>query len=284
MTAYRADGQVLTFSQDANGNWTSDTDVDAKLTNLGTSWYLTDHNDTVETYQQTTSGSEALLQTIVSRDGYTRTLYYNGSNVLQRVADSYGRQLTFTYNQGLLSQVGTAGSLVLTYDYTSSGVTPGRNDQLASVTYNTTPATKQVYAYVNNYDLASITDENGNVFASWTYDSQNRATSSQHAGGADLTQIAYNDTDGSRTVTGPLGQQTVYTFQTLQGVPKVVKIERTASGTVPAGTETFTYDSNGYTASKTDWNGIETDYINDAHGDPTSITEAAGTPQTRTTT
>ena len=34
----------------------------------------------------------------------------------------------------------------------------------------------------------------------------------------------------------------------------------------------------------TDWNGNVTDYVNDIHGDPVSITEAAGTPQARTTT
>jgi len=282
VTVERADGQMLTFT--ANGSiWTSDSDVDMKLQNPTlTTWVLTDHNNTVETYTQSIPG-EAQLQKIVARDGYTQTLAYNAGQ-LASVTDSYGRTLTFTYNSsGQLTQVATPDALVLTYGYSSSGVTPGVNDQLASVTYNTTPATKQVYAYVNNFDLASITDENGTPFASWTYDTQDRATSSQHGAGAEKVVISY-DTDTQRTVTNALGEQTVYTFAVLQGVPKITGIARLGSATVPAGTEAFTYDANGYTASQTDWNGNVTQYINDAHGNPVSITEAAGTPQARTTT
>ncbi len=280
VTAERADGQMLNFT--ANGsNWTSDSDVDVRLVNTGMTWLLTDHNDTVETYAQMGSG-KAVLISIVTRDGYTQTLTYNSGNQLIAVTDSYGRALAFAYAGNLLAQVTTPDALVLAYGYTSSGLTPGVNDQLASVAYSTTPVTKQVYTYINNFDLASITDENGAVFASWTYDAQDRATSSQHGVGAEKVVISY-DTDTQRTVTNALGEQTVYTFTQLQGVPKITGIARTASATVPTGTEAFTYDANGYTASKTDWNGNVTQYVNDIHGDPVSITEAAGTSSARTT-
>ena len=131
--------------------------------------------------------------------------------------------MTFTYNAaGQLTQVATPDTLLLSYGYSSSGVL--RRERSVSV-HNTTPATKQVYAYVNNFDLASITDEDGNVFASWTYDSQHRALTSQHGNGADLATIAYNS-DTQRTVTNALGQQTIYTFTILQGVPKITGITR----------------------------------------------------------
>ena len=289
VTAVRADGREVTFTKESNGNWTSDTDVDLTLTSpggggaAGDMWYLTTHNGSLEIYKELSSG-KALLQSIASRDWYARTMSYNANNQLAAVTDSFGRKLGFAYDSnGLLTQVTTPGNLVLTYGYDASGANGTTPDRLASVSYNTSPATDRIYSYVNNFDLASITDEDGNVYDSWTYDSQNRATSSQRAGGAGKVTISY-DSDTQRTVTGPLGEQTVYTFKTLQGVPKVVQIQRTASGTVPAGTETFTYDDNGYIASKTDWNGNVTTYVNDSHGQPTSITEAAGTPQARTTT
>jgi YD repeat-containing protein len=76
----------------------------------------------------------------------------------------------------------------------------------------------------------------------------------------------------------------VYKFTTLQGVPKVTEIDRAASASLPAATRKFTYDSNGYMASQTDWNGNLTSYVNDVHGQPTSITEAVGKAQARTTT
>ena len=274
VTAYRADGQQVTFTNTGSA-WTAGSDLDLTLTNTGLTWTLTDGNDTVETYTQLPSGA-GQLQKIVARNGYTQNLAYNSAGQLTTITDSYNRALGFSYNtSGQLAQVTTPDALTLTYAYNSG--------MLASVTYNTNPVTKQLYTYVNTTDLASLTDENGTVFASWTYDSQHRATSSQHAGGAEKTLLAY-DTDTQRTVTNALGQQTVYTFTVLQGVPKITKIARTATATVPAATQTFTYDANGYTATQTDWNGTVTSYVNDLHGNPTSITEAFGTPQARTTT
>jgi len=94
--------------------------------------------------------------------------------------------------------------------------------------------TKQVYAYVNNFDLASITDEDGNVFSSWTYDSQKPRLTSQYANGANLVNITYNDTNGSRMSPTRSGSRP-FNIRDLQGVPKVTNISRTASATVPAG-------------------------------------------------
>jgi RHS repeat-associated protein len=75
-----------------------------------------------------------------------------------------------------------------------------------------------------------------------------------------------------------------YSFSVLQGAPKENAITRAATSTTAAATETFAYDANGFLSSETDWNGNQTTYVNDSHGDPTSITEAAGSPVARTTT
>ena len=287
LSAERADGQVLNFAQNG-ATWTSDSDVDFQLTQAGSgvasTWTLTDQTDTVETYT-TISASEAILTAIKARNGYTRTLQYDAGNRLTTVVDSFGRSLQFSYQNGLLQSVSTPDTLVLTYGYNSSGVTAGVNDRLISITYSGTPQTSQTYLYENSsfpFALTGITDENGARFTTWTYDSSGRATSSQHAGGADLTQVAYN-ADGTSTVTGPLGAQMIYTFAMLQGISKVTQINRLATATTAA-SRIITYDANGYMASQTDWNGNLTTYVNDTHGQPTSITEAMGKPQARVTT
>ena len=278
VTAERPDGQQVNFTS-TNGAWTTDTDVDLKLTNSGSTWTLTDTHDTVETYIVASGATEALLQTIRARNGYTQTLQYGSGNQLATVSDSFQRQLSFAYSGGKLQTVTTPDGLILTYGYTGA--------LLTSVGYSTTPPTQQTYVYENAAvpsALTGIVDENGDRYTTWTYDSKGRALSSQHAGGAGLLTISYNDTDGSRTVTNALGEPEVYKFTTLLGVPRVTEIDRVASANLPAATRKFTYDSNGYTASQTDWNGNVTSYVNDAHGQPTSITEAAGKQQARTTT
>ena len=280
VVAEREDGQLLTFNL-VSGVWTPATDVDMTLTNSGSTWTLTDHYDNVETY--TASTSVAYLNSIKARNGYTLTLAYNGSNQLTTVTDSYSRQLGLTYTSGLLTQVTTPDSLVLTYGYNTGGTL------LTSVSYNTSPATNQTYNYTNSSfpnALTSVTDEDSNTYLSWTYDSYGRGLTSQIGTGtnAKITTVTYNDSAGTRTLKNPLGLQDTYTIAALQSSNKAVQIVRTANGTVLGSTRSFLYDSNGYLASAKDWNGNTTTYVNDAHGDPTTIVEASGTTIARTTT
>jgi RHS repeat-associated protein len=284
VTIERADGQQLNFTLNGS-SWTPDSDVDIRLTQtgsgVGSTWTLTDHDDTVETYS-TTSAAQAVLTSIRARNGYTQSLAYNAANQLISVTDSYNRRLSFTFSGGLLATVTTPDATTLTYGYNAlSG-----GNQLTSIAYSTSPVTRRVYLYENAslpFALTGIIDEDGNRYATWTYDSQGRALTSQLGAGADLTTIAYDDSTGNRTITNALGDQEVYKFTTLQGVPKVTEIDRLATSTTMAAPRTFSYDGNGYAASQTDWNGNLTTYVNDIHGQPTTINEAVGTPQARTT-
>jgi len=276
ISAERADGRVLAFTL-TNGAWATDTDVDLTLTQAGSIWTLIDGNDTTERYATNNAGNAAVLTDITARNGYRQTLVYDVNQSLTRVTDSYGRNLDFAYNGALLETLRTTDGLIVIYTYEASTI--GTPDRLTSVSYG---AVSQAYLYESGrpFALTGIVDENGQRFATWTYDAQGRALSSEHAGGAERVEIAYNDVDGTRTVTNALGLQMLYHFTTLQGVSKVTQIDRLA----PAATRRFTYDANGYLASATDWNGTLTTYVNDARGLPSAITEAAGTPQARTTT
>jgi RHS repeat-associated protein len=288
VTAYRPDGSQLIFTL-MSGVWTPDSDVDMVLTNTsGSTWTLTDHEDNVETYTVTTGNG--LLNSIKTRNGYTQTLNYNPTtHVLSSVTDSYSRTLTFNYTGGYLTSVNTPDSLVLSYAYDSTGITPGVNDRIASVSYNTSPPTSVTYGYTNSsfpYAVTSIPDENGNPYKTYTYDTYGRALKLQVGTGtnADVTSVAYNDTAGTSTVTNALSQSVVNTYVALQGRNKSAKQTRTASTNVPAASSTAVYDSNGYVATSTDWNGNKTVYTNNTHGDPTTVVEASGTASARTTT
>ena len=152
---------------------------------------------------------------------------------------------------------------------------------LTTVGYDTSPATHITYLYENAdfpFALTGITDENGHRVATWTYDDTGRAVSSQLAGGINFTSVTYDDATGNRLVQGPLGIVETYKFTPLQGVPKVTEIDRASNGTVAFASRGFSYDSNGYLATATDWNGNQTAYTNNSHGLPTQIVYASGTP------
>ncbi|MGH6839286.1 MAG: RHS repeat-associated core domain-containing protein [Methylocella sp.] len=290
--AIRADGKDINFFPDGKGGWkrgSSSSGIDLRLTQSGSTWTLTDWDDNIETYTAIKGGSIGVLASIKARDGYTQTMHYTGKNplgnpILTSVTDSYGRALTITYSidtGGIveISSITTPDGLVLTYSYTTGN--------LAKVTYPTSPATSQSYLYEDTNFVRALTgiiDENGNRFATWTYvpgTALTLAASSQHAGGADLTQVAYESifSRGNATVTSALGLQEVYK-NGFPGSSQIEEIDRLGTAAV----RRFTYDSNGYVASETDWNGNLTAYVNNVRGLPKTVNEASGTSLARTTT
>ncbi|MCE4070932.1 MULTISPECIES: RHS repeat domain-containing protein [Pseudomonas] len=158
--------------------------------------------------------------------------------------------------------------------------------RLVSVTKNNAAIPSQTLAYADtrfpSY-LTSIKDENGVVFASWTYDDKGRGLTSEHAGGAEHVAIAYN-TDGSRTVTNGYGKKATYRFQVINGNSYITSIEGEPTPNCPASNSSFTYDAQGLMKTKTDAKGNITTYDYNDRGLETSRTEASGTPQARTVT
>jgi RHS repeat-associated protein len=269
----RADGREDTF-QLVNGVWQADPDVTSVLTpfpaaGTQTGWQVVTADDTTETY--TLAGQ---LTSITSRAGLTTTLTYNGSGQLTTVTGPFGDALKFTSDaQGRVSTMTVPDGGVFTYGYDA-------NNNLISVTHPDASVRKYLYgitAFPNA--LTGITDENGSPFASWTYDTQGRAITSQHAGGADLTTVTYNAA-GTSTATDADGNAHTYTLTTLFNVVKPTAL----SGAVypPAGGQAFIYDVNGFPASKTDFNGNVTAYTHDTRGDQTSRVEASGSAVART--
>ena len=120
-------------------------------------------------------------------------------------------------------------------------------------------------------------------YATWGYDAQGRANSSSHAGGVDDYTLTYN-ADGTITETNPLGKQTIYTYTVINGLRKITKVDGVASAHCPAANMAYTYNSSGYLASTTDWEGNLTTYTTDQNGLETSRVEAVGTPEERTIT
>lgn len=161
--------------------------------------------------------------------------------------------------------------------------------RLNSASIKLTPASplaRRQYHYESPYGallLTGITDERGIRYATWTYDSQARAISSEHSDGADKITINYNS-DGSSTVTNELGKKTTYRFAELDGIKRITAIEGEPSANCPNSNSTFTYDARGLLKTKTDNKGHLTTYDYNTRGLEISRTEAAGTPQARTVT
>jgi len=197
------------------------------------------------------------------------------------VTDTYGRSLQFAHDgSGRLGTVTAPDGTVVTYGYDGSS-------RLATATYPGTVT--RTYHYENaTYPraLTGITDETGQRYATWTYDSQGRATSSEHGAtnsGIDRHTVTYN-ANGSATITDPLNTQRTQNYATQFDVVKQAGNSQPGGAGCGAASQAVTYDANGFVASRTDFNGNLTTYVHNARGLETQRVEASGKPEQRTIT
>ncbi len=264
----------------------------------------------VYTYATTTGYTETYnlsgqLTQVQDKYGATHTYNYNyttlgGVQTLSSlvIADASGRSITLTYNNGVITQMTDPAGNQYNYGYDTTPSDPGYGN-LISLTYtykaNGNSSSQQVtYLYGNSaypHALTGILDENesanptGPQYTSWTYDSAGRASSSQHAGGQDLTTITY-DGDGSADVTEATGAVRHLTFQQVNGHNQLYTSSKRCLA-CDSDIAQLGYDSNGHLASIQDFNGNITTYTMDATtGLELSRTEASndssGNPATRT--
>ncbi len=295
--AYITRGNGKQFSyQLIGGLWVTEGDINDRLIRLTdasgniTGWQLTDgENSQIETYNVTgkltsIADSSGLAQTFAYSDASTPVAIAPTAGLLLRVTDAFGRQLNFTYDAN--SRINTltdpdGGVYHYTYDI---------NNNLASVSYP--DASRKTYHYENAafpHALTGITDENNNRFATYSYDAQGRATSTEHAGGAERVSLTYN-ADGTTTVTDALNTARTYSFQSILGVVKSKGQSQPGGSGCGASASALSYDANGNVISRTDFNGNRTNYSYDLTRNlETSRTEGltkagAATPATRTVT
>ncbi|MHB0992726.1 MAG: DUF6531 domain-containing protein, partial [Burkholderiales bacterium] len=304
LTATRADGKSYAFHR-VNGLWIGDADVMDTLVQLRHSghpdgWRYTTKDQAVERYN-----ADGRLISITQSGGYARTLTYSdgtagegggyvladtgkpGSTALPagrliRVTDSSGRSLQFGYDgSGNLVRLVDPAGAAYGYEYDS-------NRNLIAITEP--DGAKRRYVYDDTHFLHALTDlidQNGQRYATWTYDANGRAISSEHANGADKYSLAYaadsSVVPASTLITDPLGSSRTWTFAQVQGVFRNAAVSH-ACDTCPGRiAQSLRYDANGNVISRSDFNGRVTTYVFDETRNlEIRRTEAAGTPQART--
>ena len=275
-------GQNILFHKTENGSWISEPNITGELESVGnsdgdiTGWRYITANQTIKEYD-----AAGRLQKVTDRTGVSHSYTHNGNTII--VAHSNGSKLTYMLSDDGRVEAITAGiNETYLYEYNVDGL-------IKSIIYP--DGGIRTYFYENtsfpNY-LTGITDENGQRFATWTYDSNGRAISSEHNGGAEKVTIDYThikDVADSRvTATNALGKQTTYHFTDIFGARKVTQVEGHPSTNCAAANKNYSYDANGFVASKTDWKGNTTTYVRNTKGQELSRTEASGTAEARTIT
>jgi RHS repeat-associated protein len=291
--AYRHDGKVTTFNLYL-GNFVAQADISDRLIQLpdGRFQYTVASSESVETYLP-----DGHLESIRSRSGLTQTIAYDACDRIATVTDDFGRQLHFNYDHDCssasriyrITSITTPSGQVIGYSYNSSTGT------LTSVTYPDSTVRGYTYGGFNGRLLTGIVDESGSTYAIWSYDSDGRAISSQHASGADSVTVSY--ASGSQfwnvsqaTVTDSLGSITKHYYSSVRGTARVTRIEQPHPSGTGTASRWFTYDTNGNVATFQNRRTYKTSYTYDLTRNlETSRTEGlnsngTSSPESRTIT
>ncbi len=236
---YRNNGRGIIFTP-RNGRWESDskdTEVITKLAN-NQGWKV-----------QTATGEIELYNNLGQLISYEKTgapkvtLTYNTNQQLISVKDTKGRSLSLMYNtKNLITGVTASNGSTISYNYDTQ-------NRLISFTKD---GNTQKYHYENTKHpqlLTGITDERGVRYATWTYNDNGQAISSEHAGGAEKYTFEYLPNNQTR-VTNPLGKSALYTFQDIRLEKKIKKIEGQAINSCIATNRSFNYNAKGLVVSE----------------------------------
>ncbi|MEO8164570.1 MAG: hypothetical protein ABI619_04160, partial [Betaproteobacteria bacterium] len=305
----RSDGKFFEFSEPSSGNvLIASADVPDTLTKLVSGstiigWqYKVAVDDSMESYD-----ADGNPTSVTQRNGQITTLTYSTSStnvsiaprpgLLITVTDHFGRMLQLIYDSSAqITHVTDSGGNQFKFYYNESTSTVLSGQPLGNnLTAIEFPGIrKRIFHYNEQANTAStnlpnaltgITDENGNRYATYQYDTLGRAISSEHAGGVEHYAVAYNG-DGTSAVTDPLSSTRTNGYQVVQRVAQSTAISGPACPT--CGPAARSFDTNGFQASVTDWNGNVTTYLRqDPNGRldlETSRTEASGSPVARTIT
>ena len=181
----RGDGSFWSFGINPNtGKFVVAAPASASATLLqgATSWILIFQNGEQRQFNLTTG----VLTAIVDRNGNTTQLTYDPSNRLATITDPASRHLYFNYGTGSLSLLVTSVTsdfgISLSYAYDAQfRLSQVTKPDLTTITFN----------YNSQSQIASVTDSNGKVLESHTYDSSGRGLTSSRANGVESLTITY---------------------------------------------------------------------------------------------
>lgn len=287
LTAIREDGTPIRF-EIVNEKWVAvgfkHDSIERKTDgNVVVGWeYLDVDTDNVEVYDPT-----GRLLSVTGRNGWAVTLTYSEyrtppsiaprAGMLINVRNRFGRSLGFNYDAvGRITKIVRPDSVVVQYEYDPNGM-------LSSTTWP--DGSKRTYHYEDSRFLSSltgITDEAGVRFATYAYDAQGRAISSERAGGVGKAQLQYLN-QGQTSVTSADGSSRSLAFELVNNVlrPTAASAPCPECGNLA---KTTAYDGSGSVSSRVDFDNKETRYSHNALGRETQRIEGYGTADAKITT
>jgi YD repeat-containing protein len=311
----RGDGSVSSFAQQADGTYRPAPHVSDRLFVVTGGYRYHDVvRSAVETYD-----SVGRLTSVAYAEGGRLTLAYSDAStpasiapapgLLIRVADSFGRTLSFEYRRYWDTDWPVAGprdrvSRIVGADGLGTSVTYDANGNLFELGWADAAVRRFLYEAPNlQWALSGVRDEKLVKYALFGYDNEGRAVSTEHTGGVNRfsvsqtmppaisTEQTYDDNlyvvfrrhtwqpaEGLAVTTSNGSTLTLGTIS-VSGQPKVTSRSQPAGAGCGAASSNTSYDANGNVASDDNFNGTRSCYFSDLARN-LEITRVEGLPNT----
>jgi len=290
---HRGEGQWVTFTPDGAGGYVSNIDPSDKLLPMSGGWRFWSARGLV----QEDYDSVGKVKSIATASGLKVNLAYSDTStpvssaplpgLLIGATDSFGRSIAFAYQS-------STGSTALIKSLTApdGGVTTFAYDALDNLKSIGWPDSQvRAFAYERSdlpWALTGVVDENNRRFATFSYDTKGRAISTEHAGGTDKFVVDFGSVvpgwnivetydvahdviwrdhywqlPSAPSVIDPMSQHSDWVGVNVAGRPRVSKQSQPAGAGCSAATSQRTFDVTGNVASRDDFNGSRSCYLND---------------------
>ena len=276
------------YARQPDGSWTavSPGELRGRVVAVGGQYQLSDLDGTTTAFDITTGN---WLST-TDRWGNSLQGGYDAAGNLVSVTDAEGRQVQLAYNGSQLAQITLpggetwrlvyqGGALSQIFDPLHAGSQPWRS-----------------FGYVADRLgvarlLSEERDEAGFLLEGHGYDGLDRGVTSVSEGGRNLVTFEYatpaaGQTRVTHAIDGVTSQVSVFSLTYGKGryLPTEVLGDCPTCGGASSDDQHFTYFPDNHVASRRDGNGHVTQYAYNGDGNVTTMTEAVGTAQQRTTT
>jgi len=251
----RGDGRRDSFVRNSDGSYGDSFGVfDTLAKNSDGTFTLTLPNQVA--YEFSTSGQ---LARVHEPAGNQLTLSYASGN-LTTISDTVGRSITLSYDaNGRLIALQDPLARRVVYGFDSSGRLANVVDKLGTAPSGDPAQHRWTYSYDGTTShLVSITDPDGRVRVTTSYDAQGRVIEQRDGLGA-VTAMSYGS--GQSVLTDARGHPTTYVFDSQLRLVSQTDVVGSATYTISYG-----YDVAGNIASVTDRRGSRTDFTYDTRG------------------